>query len=248
MKKQAWLTIAVLLCCVGCTPKEAKEKEHKDKPVVQDNSVAEDFRRLDADNDGSLSKDEAEKNGSPALQANFDTFDASKDGKLSLQEVAAFVQAQHEEDARRKDEAFRRIDANHDGGISKEEAEKEKDPFLIMNFDAIDADKDGKMSLQELNTFGENQQKKPEQPVQPAKPAQHAPSGQPGGRPGPLFIATDKDGNGTLSRDELKVKPELYADFDKIDTDHDAKITPNEIVSYVNAHPKLAQDQAKAAK
>ena len=105
MKKQAWLTMTVLLCCVGCTPKEAKE--------------AEDFRRLDADNDGSLSKDEAEKNGSPALQANFDTFDASKDGKLSLQEVAAFVLAQREEDTRRKNEELRRIDSNHDGGISK---------------------------------------------------------------------------------------------------------------------------------
>src|SRR5512134_2558398 len=107
MKKQAWLTMAVLLCCVGCTPKEAKEKEHKDNPVVQDNFVAEDFRRLDADHDGSITKDEAEKNGSPVLQANFDKFDANNDGKLSLQEVTAFVQAQREEDARRKEEAFR---------------------------------------------------------------------------------------------------------------------------------------------
>ncbi len=250
MKKQAWLTMAVLLCCVGCTPKESKEKEHKDKPVVQDNSVAEDFRRLDADNDGSLIKDEAEKNGTPALQANFDKFDANKDGKLSLQEVTAFVLAQHEEDTRRKNEAFRRIDANHDGGISKEEAEKEKDPFLIMNFDAIDADKDGKMSLQELNTFTAAPPEKtaqPEQPAQqpqPAQPRSHAQTV----KPGPLFIAADKDHNGTLSKDELKDKPELYQNFDNIDADHDGKVTTNEIVSYVNAHPSLAQGQEKTVK
>ena len=241
MKKQAWLTMTVLLCCVGCTPKEAKEKEHKDKPVVQDNSVAEDFRRLDADNDGSLSKDEAEKNGSPALQANFDTFDASKDGKLSLQEVAAFVLAQREEDTRRKNEAFRRIDSNHDGGISKEEAEKEKDPFLIINFEAIDSNKDGQMSLQELNTFAAAPPEKPEQTAQLPQSAQP-------GKPGPLFIATDKDGNGTLSKDELKTKPELYQDFDKIDADHDGKVTPQEIASYMNAQSSQARSQAKPDK
>lgn len=238
MKKTAWLAMAALTCCVGCTPKEAKENEFKDKTVVKDNSIAEDFRRLDANHDENIAKDEAEKNGSAVLQANFDKFDASKDGKLSLQEVTAFVQAQREEDARQKNEAFRRIDANHDEGISKEEAEKENDPFLIANFAAVDANKDGKMSLQELNTFAAAPPKKPVQPSQPAQP----------GKPGPLFMATDKDGNGTLSKDELKDKPELYQDFDKIDADHDGKVTPQEIASHMNAQSRPAHDQAKPDK
>lgn len=243
MKKTAWLAMAVLLSCVACTAKEAKEKEFKDKPVAKDNSIAEDFRRLDANNDGNITKDEAEKNGSPILQANFDKFDANKDGKLSLQEVTAFVQAQREEDARQKNAAFRRIDTNHDEGISKEEAQKENDPFLITNFEAVDTNKDGKMSLQELNTFAAAPPKKPEQA------AQSVPSAQPErpGQPGPSFIATDKDHNGTLSKDELKDKPELYQDFDKIDADHDGKVTPREIEGYIKAHSSPEQGQ-KAAK
>jgi len=252
MKKTAWLAMAVLLCCVGCTPKGEKEKEFKNQPVAEqkDDSIAEDFSRLDTNQDKSITKDEAEQNGAPVLQANFDKFDASKDGKLSLQEITAFVLAQREEDARRKDEAFRRIDANHDGGISKEEAEKEKDTFLIINFDAIDTDKDGKMSLQELNSFSAAPPEKtaqPEQPAQqtqPAQPRSHAQTV----KPGPLFIAADKDHNGTLSKDELKDKPELYQNFDNIDADHDGKVTTNEIVSYVNAHPGLAQGQEKTVK
>lgn len=252
MKKTAWLAMVVLLSCVACTAKEAREKEHKNNPVKehQDNSIVEDFRRLDANHDESITKDEAEQNGAPALQANFDKFDANKDGKLSLQEVTAFVLAQREEDTRRKNETFRRIDANHDGGISKEESEKEKDPFLIINFEAIDTNKDGKMSLQELNTFAVEPPKIPEQPPIPSQPPKSTQHGQPKqhGQPGPLFIAADKDRNGTLSKDELKDRPELYQNFDNIDADHDGKVTTNEIVSYVNAHPSLAQGQEKTVK
>ena len=249
MKKTAWLAMAVLLSCVACTAKEEKEKEHKDKSVKEhiDNSIEEDFRRLDANHNGSITKDEITKDGSPVLQANFDQFDANRDGKLSLQETTAFVLTQRELDTRKKNEAFQRMDANHDGGISKEEAGKENDPFLFDNFDAIDNNKDGKLSLQELNAFSEEQANKPEQATQDSKPAQPGQHGQPG-RPGPLFTAADKDHNGTLSRDELKDKPELYKDFDKIDADHDGKITPQEIDSYSRARSKPEQGQAKASK
>lgn len=235
MNRMAGLAMAVLLSCAACTARETTEKEHKD------NSIAEDFRHLDANHDGSITKDEVEKNGSPVLQASFDPFDANKDGKLSLQEITAFVMAQREESARQKNEAFRRIDANHDAGISKEEAEKNNDPFLIANFEAIDANKDGKMSLQELNTFSEAP------PKNPGQTAQFPQAAQPG-KPGTLFMATDTDHNGTLSRDEMKSVPEFYQNFDQMDADHDGKVTPQEIVNFMNTQSNPAHVQAKPDK
>jgi len=240
MKKLTWLATALLLSCVACTAKEEKKTEHKNKSVKEhkDNSIEEDFRRLDANHDGSISKDEIEKIGTPALQLNFDNFDANKDGKLSLQETTAFVLAQREETARRKNEVFGSIDANHDGGVSKEEAEKVDDLFFIGNFREIDASKDGKLSMQELDAFAEAQDNQPDQNALCAKPEE-------AGQRGHLFIQTDKDHNGTLSRDELKGMPEYYRDFDKVDTDHDGKITPLEIDSYARVHASPAQGQTK---
>ena len=240
MKKLTWLATAVLMSCAACTAQDEKKMEQKHNAIKEQksNSIEEDFRRLDANHDESISKDEIEKIGSPALQLNFDKFDADKDGKLSLQETTAYVLAQREETARRKNEVFGSIDANHDGGISREEAEKVDDLFFIGNFREIDVSKDGKLSMQELDAFAEAQDNQPDQNALCAKPEE-------AGQRGHLFIQTDKDRNGTLSRSELKGMPEYYRDFDKIDTDHDRKITPLEIDSYARAQASPAQSQTK---
>lgn len=241
MKKQVWLAAAVLLSCVACSPKEDKAtgfgktpaKEQKNA-AISDDVIARDFGRLDEDHDSGVSRDEAMKNGSLQLQARFDEFDANKDGKLSLEETKAFVKAQHDEDAQRKSEAFGRIDADHDGGISKEEAGKQNDAFFLDNFDKIDADHDKKLSLAELNRYSDEQA------------AQAAESPEPG-TPGPLFRQTDKDQSGTLSKEELKGIPEFHQNFDNIDADHDGKITPLEIETYSRTNG-LEQRQQAASK
>jgi Ca2+-binding EF-hand superfamily protein len=128
------------------------------------------------------------------------------------------------------------LDTNKDGGISREEAEKGKMDLLVTNFEDIDTNRDGKLSPQELDNFSDRMSARLAHA--PPKPAgQSAKNGD----PGPLFIETDKDGNGTLSRDELKAQPELYKDFDKIDTDHNGAITPLEIATFVTAQSRQAQ-------
>ncbi|MES1981042.1 MAG: EF-hand domain-containing protein [Pseudomonadota bacterium] len=248
MKKWWGPAMLIFLVCTACT---GKGKE----PL--DGSIAEDFRLLDANHDGSITKDETEMGGTPELLGSFEKFDANKDGKLSLQEITDFVLMQRAKDARRKEEAFARLDTNHDGGVSTEEASKGNADFLITYFAEMDVNKDQKLSLEEINTYTDklNEQLKkagqleaspPEDSPPPASQAKgnspekgsgaspSAPS-QRGGRAGPLFKQVDTDDNGTLSREELKARPELYNDFDKIDADHDGAITPLEIDTFVRA-------------
>lgn len=229
MKKLAGLA-AVLLLCVACTHKENEGA---------DSGITEEFHQLDADHDGNITKAEAEKGGSPMLLSRFDEFDKDKNGKLSLKEVTAFVKAQRAEDARIKDAEFRRLDADHDGGISLEETKKGDAMLLTTNFGSIDTDKDGKLSLQELDAFDKMVNAPPGKP----KPREGAQSSV-AGSAGPLFREADTDHNGTLSKEELSKQPELLRNFDKMDADHDGKITPREIDTYMRALEKPRPDES----
>jgi Ca2+-binding EF-hand superfamily protein len=191
-----------------------------------------DFQQVDANHDGSISMEEAEKAPAPLLANNFAAIDTDKNGKLSQQEVIAFLQAQREQMVRRilaaDEEAFRRIDANHDGYISREEATKAPAPLLAANFDAIDINKDGKLSPQEAGAFWQMRR-----------------------RGIARLMAADKNHDGALSKEEVKDFPGLAADFDKIDADHNGKITMQEINSYyqsASAGQKPAATGATAEK
>jgi len=49
------------------------------------------------------------------------------------------------------DAAFKKADKDHDGTLDQQEAKAM--PHVAKNFDAIDADKDGTVSLEEVHTF-----------------------------------------------------------------------------------------------
>jgi Ca2+-binding EF-hand superfamily protein len=52
----------------------------------------------------------------------------------------------------RPDSRFDEVDINHDGALSKDEAEIGM-PMLFKHFDEVDANKDGKISKDELNDY-----------------------------------------------------------------------------------------------
>ena len=102
------------------------------------------------------------------------------------------------------------MDANRDGFVTREEA---KDyPMLSAQFDAADANKDGKLDTAEMDAHRE---------------AMH---GQMRAHGEERWKAADTDGDAAISRDEAKVAmPRLAAEFDKVDADGDGKVTREEM-------------------
>jgi len=108
----------------------------------------------------------------------------------------------------RMQEHLKAADTNADGMISKDEA-KASMPRLHENFDAIDADRNGQISVEELRN---------------ARGMHRA-----GGARGEGWKQWDADGDGRLSRDEVAKAPRLSQQFDAIDADKDGHLTAEEL-------------------
>ncbi|HKB81847.1 MAG TPA: EF-hand domain-containing protein [Burkholderiales bacterium] len=111
--------------------------------------------------------------------------------------------------------AFKKADTDNDGTLTKGEAKAM--PRVAKNFDAIDADKDGTVSLDEIRTS-----------MKQASKAMHE-------RAVERFKSADKDNDGTLTRDEAKAMPRVAKYFDAIDADKDGTVSEQEIHDYMKA-------------
>lgn len=93
-------------------------------------------------------------NGAPSdpkqayIDSTFSDMDANKDGKVDKNEYSRFQQAHFNKQADSITEAFKAMDADGDGRITKAEAAIV--PEIARYFDGLDTDKDGFLSLQEL--------------------------------------------------------------------------------------------------
>ena len=117
------------------------------------------FKKADADGNGTLSRAEVEK-AMPRMAEKFDQIDTDKDGQLSRDEMKAWKKT-HKHAHRmgnkadrqaRAAERFKHADTNGDGKISRAEAESNA-PRLAKKFDAIDANKDGLLTQDELRAY-----------------------------------------------------------------------------------------------
>ena len=75
--------------------------------------------------------------------------DANKDGKITPDEMQGgrSQETERNDGTAHLDRRFKAADANHDGGLNKEEADGM--PMLSADFGQVDADKDGKVTRQE---------------------------------------------------------------------------------------------------
>ncbi len=119
---------------------------------------------------------------------------------------------------------FERADADGNGSLSRAEAEKGL-PRVARDFDAIDADHNGEVSPEEVRAWMKARRAERSSRREAAR-----------SKFDQYFRAADRDGDGALSRDEARQgMPRLVSKFERIDTDHDGKITREEIQTYLQA-------------
>ena len=120
-----------------------------------------------------------------------------------------------EERGAKLEAAFKKADTDNDGTLTKDAAKSM--PRVAKHFDAIDGDKDGTVSLDEIRAS-----------MKQAGKAMHD-------RAVEKFKSADKDSDGTLTKDEAKSMPRVAKNFDAIDADKDGTVSEQEIHDYMKA-------------
>jgi len=107
------------------------------------------IQMLDTDKDGRVSREESSKAAVERANQRFDQLDANKDGYITQEEVDAARKKVRGEMGKRGAEAWKAADKDGDGAISRSEAEAGM-PMLFRRFDQLDANKDGKITRDEM--------------------------------------------------------------------------------------------------
>jgi len=135
-------------------------------------------------------------------------------------------------------ERLRRADLDRDGYLSRAEAQNAA-PHLAINFDAIDANRDGKLSAQEIRSFGRSRAA--------TRMAGRSVARAPGvatARTDAVFFAADADGDGQLSRAEAELAlPRVASKFERMDADRDGRLSIDEFRAWI-----ARRNVARAAK
>ncbi|MGB5103541.1 MAG: EF-hand domain-containing protein [Steroidobacteraceae bacterium] len=164
---------------------------------------------VDANKDGIVSREEAKDH--PRLASSFDAWDKNKDGSLDEAEMTAHREAMRAEMRAKAHERLKAADTDGDGSISRQEAEASM-PGLAAKFDRMDADKDGKISSDEMHGFRAAGKKHERKHMRMA------------------FKSADKNGDGALDKTEAEAgMPMLAEHFATIDADQDGKVTHEEL-------------------
>jgi Ca2+-binding EF-hand superfamily protein len=147
--KKSMVQLAVA-SCLALAAGAALACEGGPCPTVQSH-----FKELDTNKDGVVTKAEFDAGHAKHFKA----MDANHDGKVTVEEMEAahdqhhgmsdkphgMNQAQHTGTFK---EIFDQADTDHDGALSKAEAQKM--PMILERFDEFDANKDGKVTYDEI--------------------------------------------------------------------------------------------------
>ena len=107
------------------------------------------IKQLDKDNDGRVSRAESAQAATERANKRFDELDANKDGYLTQEEVDAARKNMRDKMKKRAVDHWKDADKDGDGAISRAEAEASM-PMLNRRFDELDANKDGKITRDEM--------------------------------------------------------------------------------------------------
>ena len=104
------------------------------------------LKAADTNADGRISREEAQA-ALPRLFEHFDLIDANHDGFVTVEEMQA-ARLAHRGGGHGQGEGWKKWDANGDGRLSRDEVANA--PRLSQQFDAIDANHDGFLTVEEL--------------------------------------------------------------------------------------------------
>lgn len=103
----------------------------------------------DTNGDGVVTRDEAQAAASERAGKRFDMLDTNKDGTLTQEELDQRRAKRADQMRQEMSKRLAAADKDGDGGLSLEEA-KQGMPGVARRFDALDADKDGIVTRDEL--------------------------------------------------------------------------------------------------
>jgi len=149
MKKTINYLAAFSVLVLGTTLAHA-DGEKCDSPMHNQSFSAREgimFNSVDTDNDGAISKSEFDAYYAQHNTKHFLEIDANKDGKLTPEEMHGDQQKPATSGTTHLDQRFNAADADHDGGLNREEAQNM--PMLLQYYKEVDANKDGKVTRQE---------------------------------------------------------------------------------------------------
>jgi Ca2+-binding EF-hand superfamily protein len=245
MKLMRALTLLALLTAVAGI--HADDTPDRKGPSGLLKATPEQLLKLwDKNKNGYVEKDEVPQ----AVQKVFDQLDKNGDGKLDQTELGRLLdllkkrrrdQDANQAKARAKSPAsatdtdrevnalLRRLDANQDGKISKEEAAGRP---LAKRFDALDRNKDGYLDRSELTTWVQRA----------AKAGKGQANADIAARNNSFdFDSLDRDADGRLTLEELRGT--RWAElFEKIDANKDGQIERKEFEIYLR---RIAAESAK---
>jgi Ca2+-binding EF-hand superfamily protein len=128
---------------------------------------------------------------------------------LGLVSAASLAFAAPDGRAGAMSDRLKQADSNADGMISREEAKAL--PRVLQNFDAIDANKDGQVTADEMRAYRKAQ------------------GGERGKHRGDSLKKLDTDGDGRISKAEAQAAPRLAEHFDTLDANKDGFVTTDEM-------------------
>lgn len=107
------------------------------------------FGLFDENKDGKLSREEVQK----GVDKMFTDIDTNKDGTISQEEMRAHHKSMHDKMQSQMQERWKAADKDGDGALSRAEVDAAKMPMLSRDFDKLDANKDGKLTADELRNM-----------------------------------------------------------------------------------------------
>lgn len=130
--------------------------------------------------------------------------------------LTPYLAVSAEERGARMEGHFKMADTDNDGSLTRDEAKAM--PRVAKNFDAIDADKSGSVTLAEIRASMKERAREMHD------------------RGEERFKAADKNADGALDREEAEAMPRVAQNFDAIDADKSGTVSGKEIHEYMKAH------------